>query len=1223
MLRIVRSNRVERLVEALASDLRDHPLRDPMQPEAILVPSRGMERWLAQRLGQRLGAYYDNGGVCANVEFPSPARTIRRVFAELLPSPELDERPDAPLDPWEPDSVTWAILALWAERLDEPAFATIRNYLGGDASDLAAGVDRRAHALARRIAEVFDRYALFRPELVEAFESGAPLAQLRAHGLRPDEAWQPELWRALRTKLSRPSFASQLRECLTRLRADDGPLRCLPERVSVFGLATLPPAQLAVFDALSHRVAVRLYLISPSDHYWADIRSRREQIRSLAASEEVLDAETLALAEGNPLLASFGRVARDFQVVVERDLAAYEDREHFDDPAELEHSAPTMLQQLQSDLMALRNRGADRGSEGPTRHPPALLVGPEDRSLGIHACHGDTRQVEVLRDLILDRLAADPSLEARDILVMSPDIERFAPIVSAVFDDGEGKAHGGATPWAPGGTPRLPYQIADRGMVARNPVAAAFLDFLDGVGARLDVSGVFSLLAHEPVQLRFGLDADQVGELRERFEDAGARWGVDPDDRAAHGQPSQYEFTLRFALDRLALGVTMRDEGRAFAGIAPFDDIEGERVEVFGRFARYCSVLFERRAALEGKRSLAEWQADFESLLDALFAPHDQDAWWRADLRRELDAMIGGARAAGAAELPVELDVLGAQLRSRLNRGRGAVGQQTGAITFCAMAPMRSVPHRVVCLLGLDDGVFPRGDHPPGFDLGARRPRIGDRMLRDEDRFLLLEAIMAARENLFIIYSGRDAQRNETRPPCVPLAELIDHLDRAFVDPTQGSEAARASVHDFDDVGRPHWHRFHALSAHDPRYFLARTPEEAARARFDLHDFAAARASLGLRSADASTTAPSDRDAAIGAAEAPADAPLPDAIEFDAFLGFFANPARAWARSRLELSIAGASESAPSREELFLQGLPRWQLKHGALERMLTGERWVDEGEGDLRRSAAQTSDDGPLGLGALRARAMLPPGTFGRVALGGIVAELDDVRALVQALLDTRALRDGRIPEPLACRPTPVESRFEGVQLTGHLWSQGDVGVYATVSELDDKHLHRAWLESLLWRLAHGPSAPFVAAGKTTGIDFAPLDPKTLVEDFGVQLRLYLAGSLAPLPLFPRTSPAYARARAAGSAHEDALLRADKSFSAQGQRGPSGDGEDPYVRLAWGEGVELGDLSEFPARALEMWGPTLIEARDGRVKLGSKGLEPASTSARKGGKSSSGRAKA
>ena len=1173
MLEVVRSNRLERLVERLAQRLDAEPLADPMRVETIAVPSRGMERWLAQRLSQRLGASDARGGICAHVEFPFPAKIVR----QLLDAVEGEGGPahlDAGLDAgpaagpsegeskWEPDAMTWAVLAGLAELIEQREFAPLARYLGGGAESLRAAVNPRAYAIARAIAASFDRYALHRPYLVRALVDPKARPALADFGAREDDMWQGPLWRSLAARLGGKSFASRLFDARKRLHAAKISPELLPARVSIFGLAALPAAQLEALDALSRHVPVSLYLLAPSEAYWADIRSRREQLRALGSKSSTIDPADLARVEGHPLLASLGTVARDFQVVLERSVENYQDHGVFEDPVELFEdagAAPTMLAQLQSDILQLRNRGAAVvDARGLDLHAPPATVAADDHSIEIHACHGDLRQVQVLRDRLLALFEENPSLEARDVLVISPDIERFAPLIPAVFEPASAPTAGSSR------LARLPVFVADRSLAVSNPVAAAMLDLLALVGERVSAPALLDFLANEVVRMRFDIEADEIEQVRGWVEAAGARWGIDAEDRASFDQPAQYAFTWAFALDRLALGVAMADPTQSgergedetppdFEGRLPFDDLEGSAVDLFARFTVFCERLFEVCRSLRTPRQLDEWGQALYEAVDGLFATPEGRRWWALDLRRELDEMLADA---GEFEIPIELAVVRKRLEERLSRGRGAVGHHTGAITFCAMAPMRSVPHPVVCLLGMSDGAFPRESRRQDFDLLARRPHLGDPNPRDEDRFLLLEAILAARARMIITYEGRDAQRNEALPPAVPIAELIDQLERAFR--VEGEHGRETSV-------RAHLVTEHALDLDDPRYYDAQRQSPG----LDLRRFDAAGAEV----------ARARRSRSAQGWSAPRRAPLegremPKELELDRFIKDLSDPARAYLRYGLDVRLPYDDEGLQAREPVEVKGLDRWRLTRAQLDAQL--ESWL---------GARTASDDAAL----LQARGLLPPGPPGRAALRSIEAGLRDCLARLKMPIDSAAVRD-RI------RSEVRRVEIDGLLLSGHVWiDDGTRQLVVDTNEDSGKLRLQSWIAHLFaCASASGPAGLPTHVGADKGAYvWPPCTPSEARAQLEVWVRAWRSAARSPLAFAPKT--AWSCVAAEASAGDERVPEAAIG-EFEGNNYAGGERDKPEFVFVWGKVPTLEafvDETDFLAQARALFEPAARAARE------------------------------
>ena len=738
-----RSNHLEPLVEALAA-LVSTPSLAPIQPEIIVVQSKGLERWLSMELSRR-------HGVWANAQYPFPRNFIERALTAVL-----DEDAEAEAGPgFAPETLCWSIAALLPGLVELPDFAELRGYLRDDVSGA------RRVELATRIADVFDQYPVYRPELVLDWEAGA------AGG------WQSILWRALVERHGAGHLARRAASFAAALARRDVSPRGLPGRVSLFGIGSLPPLFVDVLAALAGLVEVHLFVLSPSREHWAEIRSRRDLARAARArgGDDGLSEAALALAEGNPLLASLGRLGRDFQFVLESRVDYRED----DRDLYLDASAgelPTMLATLQADVLGLRHRRAGSVEALP------LALQADDRSLAVHVCHGPMREVEVLRDQLLAMFHEEPGLEPRDVIVMTPDLETYAPLVEAIFA-GDSTENGA-----------LPFRIADRGLRVESPTADAFFALLDTAAGRITASAVLDLLGRAAIRERFDLGEDELDTVRDWVVESNVRWGVDAAHRATFQQPPFKETTWRFGLDRLLLGYAMPGDGRVlFHDTLPFDDVEGSGADLLGRFASFCEVLFDVQRSLAAPRPVEGWRDALGAAMDRMVAEPERGAHELQTLRGALSDLAEAAREAGFDE-PVPLHVVRARLEAQAAAPGGQHAFLSGGITVCALLPMRSIPFRIVCLLGMNDGAFPRAPRAPSFDLVARHPRRGDRSPRDEDRYLFLEAILSARSRLLLTYVGRSVNDNAELPPSVVVSELLDVLDESFGE----ADAARRHV---------------------------------------------------------------------------------------------------------------------------------------------------------------------------------------------------------------------------------------------------------------------------------------------------------------------------------------------------------------------------------------------------------------------------------------------
>lgn len=858
-LNIYTSNRMELLVDQLEGVVRV-PRPAPctaFTKEIIVVQSKGMQRWLSMELARRVGVW-------ANCDFPFPNKIVETVFADLVP--------DCPAESpaFRPEVLTWKLLSLLLDCVGRPGFEEITAYLSDDRDGL------KRMQLAERIADTFDRYTVYRPELVLSWEAGA------------EGGWQARLWRALTENEPQKHRARMLAE----LREGTGrtPQASLA-RLSLIGIPTLPPFHLEVLSRLAQHAEVNLFLLNPCREYWGQIVSERE----LARLEQRGLTEGEWYETGNPLLASWGKLGREFFEAIIGDCGDPDRTDSF-----YELPADNLLQAVQGDILDLKELKAER-----------RRVAAADLSLTIHSCHSPMREVELLHDTLLSLFEADPALAPRDVLVMTPDIERFAPYISAVFGTPESDAA------------RIPYSIADRSLMNEGESAQAFLAILKLCGGRYGVSTVLDILESPPVARRFGLCGDDLDLVRDWLRAANIRWGIDAAQRGEQGLPAFRENSWEAGLDRLLLGYAMNGEGRNFFNdILPFDDLEGAEALVLGRFLSFCEKLFQRSRSLVSQRSLGDWVAALREILTE-FLLADEEGERELLALSDLIGKLGENAQAGGFQGEIGIEVVRYWLAERLGKAERGFGFLTGGVTFCAMLPMRSVPFQVVALIGMDDGAFPRRNPPRGFDLIASAPRRGDRSPRDEDRYLFLEALLSARQRLHLSYVGQSIKDNTELPPSVLVSELTDYLARAFEHP-DGTPLGSVLQH--------------PLQPFSPKYFNG-TP---GLFSYSEQNFRGAEARL----APQHTLPPF------------IEAPLPAWIESEqltlkGLVDFLCNPSREFLRRRLGIRVEEGTEPLEECEPFNLNSLVKYQLEQEIVKALLEGEEAalpfaVACGRGDL-----------------------------------------------------------------------------------------------------------------------------------------------------------------------------------------------------------------------------------------------------------------------------------
>ena len=1010
-MNVYRSNRVERLLDPLARELT-RPSPNLIAPQQVVVNSKGMERWLSMQLAQRTG-------ICANLEFPFPFRVLHESFEAVL-GPQAKR-----LDAWTREPLSWAVLATLPGLLGEAAFMPLRRYVNDDPLKL--------QQLSRRIAATFDRYILYRHDMVRRWEEGA------------DSHWQAQLWRALAQRIEHPHLGRLERPFFDRMlsRAE---VAGLPERISVFGISTLPPMLMRVFAVLARHTHVNLFLLCPSDQYWADLASRQKA--EFLSRVFDLDRQELHLDVGNPLLGSLGRLGQDFQKVLE------ENADYGEPEPKLFETPPlnTLLGTLQRDILNL----TDRNEVGPVEP----IEG--DRTISVHACHGAIRQVEVLQDQLLDLFDRLPTLQPRDVVVMMPDVETWSPLVHAVFDRSRDDDR------------YIPYRVADRSLRRDNPVAEGLLAVLGLVDARLTATEVLDLLGHDPVRERFAVLPTELEDIAEWIRAAGIRWGMDADHRVRWGQPAADGLnTWRFGLDRLLLGTAVPGRGRIlWQDVLPYDEIEGHRSRLLGRLVDFCETLFGTLRRLRLARTPADWERELGRIMDTLLASTEDNAWQHLQVRTRLEDMVKHAESAGF-DAQLEVEQIRAWLGELFDERVPASGFLSGQLTFCAMVPMRTIPFRVICLLGMDEGAYPRRHTRMGFDLIAQKPRAGDRSPREDDRYLFLETLLSARDALVITYAGRSIRDNKQRPPSVLVAELLDTLDETF----SGEPTRKRVVVE------------HPLQPFSKRCFDVDQPD-AVRS----YDKSALRGAMRRQE-------PPQRPAPLFRETLPPVPPDERNLTVAQLVAFLKAPVKYVLTKRLGIRLDSREDRTEDREPLALDGLGRWSVAAPLLDRATSGE--------ELERS-----------FESVRRRGVLPLGVPGECTF-------DEIRSLVEVVAGVVTRQKALLGDPVD--PQPVDLVFDSGRLGGTLSPLRERGILqATWSKVAAKHLLEAWVLHLVQCMHRGPHTT-VLVGRhprqpgALHCTFRPVaDP---AKRLNVLVRMYWRNWEGPVPFFPATSFAFIEA--------------------------------------------------------------------------------------------------
>jgi exodeoxyribonuclease V gamma subunit len=1139
-LMLIHGNRSERLRDLLVEWMKRYPLA-PLENETILVQSNGIAQWLKLALAADRDPDTGSGGcgIAAALEISLPSRFIWQAYRAVLGASSVAE-----VSPFDKAQLVWRLMRLLPALVERPAFEPLRRFISRDDDR------RKRFQLAERIADLFDQYQMYRSDWLTSWAQGEDIVR-DARGERqplPDgQRWQASLWRELVADVARTTRGGAAQEAMSnsgraavheaflqRVSAwdDDARPPGLPRRIVVFGISSLPRQSLEALAALARWSQVLMCVPNPCAHYWADIVPDKELLRAQhsrqqrrAGAPAELRADELHL-HAHPLLASWGKQGRDFIGLLD-EFDSTEARERYRpqfagigqriDLFE-ERDAATLLQQLQDDIRDLR----------PLRETQAqwLPVDPSaDHSVRFHVAHSAQREVEILHDQLLAAFNADPGLRPRDIIVMVPDIEAYAPHIQAVFGmvDREDPRY-------------VPFSVADRGQRKADPLVGA-LDMLLGLQhSRVTLSDLLDLLDVPALRRRFGIDESDLPKLRAWMRGANVRWGLHAAHRESLGLPrddsAAAPHTWTFGLRRMLLGYAVGGDAQAWREIEPFGEVGGLDAALLGPLVRLIDELDRAWRTLSEPATPAEWCGRLRALKHAFFSADDgNDAYTLARLDTILHTWLDACTEADLADT-LPLSIVADFWLGQLDEGGLSQRFFAGAVTFATLMPMRAIPFRRVCLLGMNDGDYPRTRVPMDFDLMRGHYRPGDRSRREDDRYLLLEAVLSARDHLHVSWVGRSINDNSKRPPSVLIGQLRDHLAQGWRLADQDDDSPDALV-DALTVQ----HRLQPFSA---EYFPA-------GADASTHFTYAAEWRPVPRVTDAPAFAPDTPLAALAREEPLSLRELAD---------FLKSPVKAFFSQRLRVALDTEEGVNDDLEPFELDGLQRWKLQDELIR--LHAAELAKGSEDDAALVAAREAR-----LEAIRRRGDIVEGGFGDIESGNLVEPMD-------ALFTTYREQLERWPAVIA-REQEIGFEVAGehgllaiADWLGH-WRTDAGGQFARVlletSELIEGAAQRYrysklaghWVQHLAANLA-GREVTTVIVSKKGMVEFTSLKTGEAETHIGTLLRMWEEGMRRPLPLAVTTG--FEWLFASNAVHGDTPKRPiDPAASAR--RKYEGDGSD------------------------------------------------------------------
>jgi len=1092
------SNQTGQLLDAVAAWLQQHPLA-PLESDVVLVQSNGMAEWVKMQLAQQ-------HGICAAVQVELPARFVWRTCRQVLGRaavPTASALDKAPL--------VWRLVRLLPALMDAPVYAPLAQYL-------RPGEPERLLQLAQRLADLYDQYQIYRGDWLAAWAEGRAVlpqpGQPDAAPLPEGQQWQCALWQALQASLTPQEQAGargavQAR-VLAHLQSGQAPAQPVARRVVVFGLAHMPQALLQLLAALARYSQVLLAVPNPCRYHWADAIDGRELLRQAQRRHPLRGGIDLAgvplaamHAHAHPLLAAWGRQCRDtvrqldefdttLQMAAQLELPRVD---LYDEAPAHQGSLLAQVQRSIRDLLPL--------AEHPRSALPGQYIAASDRSIVFHCAHGLVRELEVLHDQLLDLLAAPPEpgqapLQPRDIVVMLPDVQAAAPAIRAVF--GQYPRHDAR---------HIPFGIADLSARQGSPLVAALQWLLQLPRQRLHLSQLCDLLQVGAVAQRLGIDAQELPQLIAWMQGAGIRWGLHAEHRAsldlgACGGDNSALFGLR----RMLLGYA-GGAGPAWDGVEPYDEVGGLSAELAGALATVLQVLEGWWQQGLQEATPLQWAGRLRALLQALFAAQtEQERAVLAQLGDALDAWLQHCDQAGF-DQPMPLAMAQAAWLAALEAPTLEQRFRAGGVTFCTLMPMRAIPFEVVCLLGMNEGDYPRRAPRSDFDLMQERGqyRPGDRARRDDDRQLMLDALLSARRVLYLSWTGQNARDNTGQPPSVLIAQLRDYLAGGWrgegdKDSQSGQLllAQRTTVHPLQPFSRTYFEANTGLATHAQEW---RTVHQAGEEKSYFDSY--------LRLLDKR--------------EVPILVQKNEALTLTLrqLQAWVRHPARAWFQQRLQVFFDGADEALADEEPFYLDGLEHHQLLN-ELQQQVCGD-WLAQG--------ASTFNAAPGFIVQSLARHLARLQRSGRLPLAGLGQRL---AAALQAQLLPGLQHWARLRSdyPHVAPALPLAYRHGDAALQDWLpplWQRADALPYELPTWIDidprelavddaqkgpqprpDKLLPY-YLRSLAAAACGQPVAGMVI-GMGHCLHITPMAPDAAHAALDALLALWLQGQAAPLPL-------------------------------------------------------------------------------------------------------------
>ncbi|MEA2012112.1 MAG: exodeoxyribonuclease V subunit gamma [Verrucomicrobiota bacterium] len=1103
-------NKLNVLADILATNLRSPQNKISIfEKQTVVVQSRGMAQWVNYMIAEK-------NGISTNIDFPFPKNFIyRNIFG--IRGYSVNEIP------FMPEIMTWQIIDVLPKLLKEEKelFSELQNYIGGSNS-----INLKTLQIAEKIAGIFDQYLTFRPSGIMEWDNADSAKNKTTPKEFRKKTWQKRLWQEISKNYPNPHLPALVAK-MSNLNASN-----IPKKISLFGFSSMPPLHFEIFAKLSEITNIDFYYLNPTRSFVEDNFSEKETLRAQEKDN------ALYMDTQNQLLASLGKQGRDFFSEIIR--AGYSATKFHEQECFVDIVPENLLKSIQGDILELKEpRRIDPNGEKDEQKDG-------DKSIQIHCCHSRMREIEILYNNLLNMFdESENKLMPKDIIVMTPDIQAYTPYIEAIFKSRRYNS-------------RYIYStIADRGYTEENQEAIAFLQILKLMNSRFKVNDVIDIFETESVYRKFDFSESDLETLRDWLSENHINWGIDEDFLKQKLSECEYfsENSWNDGLKRMLLGYAMKQNKKnpiydnKNSHTLPYDKIEGGSAILLGNFAEYAKRLFKFQKQCSLERTPESWQGLMQEILSSFFLETKESAEGINIVSKSITAAISHIMRADFSK-NCNIEVISAFLEKNMQEKSSHAGFLRGGVTFCKLLPMRSIPAKVICIIGMNDGEFPRQAQKLSFDLINQFPQKGDRNVREDDKNIFLESILSAQEKLYISYIGKDIKDNTKIPPAVALSELCDYIEANY----KLKNEKENPILDQIIVEHP-------LQPFSLQYFNQTNKKLFSYSQTDL---TAAEKNIKKRNKiDSLYNKPrlyiSER------LSEPSEEFLK--VSDKSLYSFFKNPCAYLLRHRLDLNYKLWEEIELQDRERFsiTPGLDSYKIDNMILEKIIETGKPSDSIKRDI--------------LTFMTASGELPVGEWGKSVFN---EQYTDVAEYANKIYSEHSIKTEAISEEVMLEPFSLNFQLDNLFLD-------DAQIVCKYAKDTPKYLLEAWIKHLILNTLEYEKLPkktILYLKKEKTYIFNEISIYKAKENLSLLLNFYWKGLKAPLPFFPKTSMEYARKLKRTNSDEKAMESAISKWTTTKSFYANNEDLDPAFFACFAG--ELPETEEFRQIGRDIFQPIL-----------------------------------